>query len=61
MLPRSVADQLKEGKQIEAEYYDDATLYFSDIVGFTSISSRSTPEQIIALLNKLYRCVHVSE
>ena len=55
MLPRSVADQLKQTGSVAAEYYDSVTIYFSDIVGFTALSARSTPEQIIALLNALYR------
>lgn len=54
MLPRSVAEDLKLGKTIEAEWFDKCTIYFSDIVGFTTISGGSTPIEVVQLLNSLY-------
>ncbi|XP_034974728.1 speract receptor-like [Zootoca vivipara] len=56
MLPKSVAKQLRKCKHVEAENYDQVTIFFSDVVGFTSIAASCTPLQVVEMLNNLYVC-----
>ena len=51
---RSVAEDLKQGKPVEAEAFDCVTIYFSDIPGFSDFAAASTPVQVVDLLNSVY-------
>ena len=48
-ISRSMARSLIENKPVAPEFFDNTTLYFSDIVGFTKICQESTPLQVSRL------------
>lgn len=54
LLPRHVAEALRDGRKVEPESRDIVTIFFSDIVGFTDISSALTPIKISDMLDRLY-------
>lgn len=45
-LVRMVAEQLKIHDSVEAEEFEEVTMFFSDIVGFTKLASCSKPIEV---------------
>ena len=54
ILPAPVAERLKAGEKAIAEDFDDATILFADIVGYTQLASKMTADQLVALLNDVF-------
>jgi adenylate cyclase len=58
MLPASIADRLKENEQSDrgliADKYEEASVLFADIVGFTERASSTAPDDLVRFLDKLY-------
>ncbi|TAE48566.1 MAG: hypothetical protein EAZ06_00155 [Cytophagales bacterium] len=54
ILPKEVADELKEFGKAKAKQYTRATVLFTDFKGFTNISSGLTPEKLIGELNDCF-------
>lgn len=54
ILPKKVANQIISGKQVEPEMFNNVTIFFSDVVGFTTICSKVTPIEVVQMLNNLY-------
>ncbi len=54
ILPKPIADRLKKGEKNIAGNYPESTVLFSDLVGFTKMSSEKTAGELVLLLNSLF-------
>ena len=54
VLPTEVAAELKQDGQTAARHFDDVSILFADIVGFTSLTSAMGPDELVDLLNDVF-------
>merc|ERR1712232_488348 len=54
VFPPKIAQSLREGRKVEPESREIVTIFFSDVVGFTEISSKLSPLKISDMLDRLY-------
>lgn len=54
ILPEPIADRLRGGETLIADRFDDVTLLFADIVGFTAMSSTMSPHELVTVLNEVF-------
>lgn len=54
ILPRPIADRLKRGEKNISGSYPEVSILFSDLVGFTQMSSQISASELVRLLNDLF-------
>jgi len=54
ILPKSIAERLKQGETTIADSFTDVSVLFADLAGFTSLSTQVAPSEIVVLLNKIF-------
>jgi class 3 adenylate cyclase len=54
VLPDRIAERLKDGPITVADRFEDVTVLFADVVGFTAISATLPPERVVELLNRMF-------
>jgi len=54
VLPPTIAARLKTSSAVIADGFADVTVLFADIVNFTPLSDRVSPEQLVKLLDELF-------
>lgn len=54
VLPHTIADKLKDGALTIADAFDDVSVLFVDICGFTGLSAGASAERVVELLNRVF-------
>ena len=55
ILPATIAERLKDpSRNIIADKFDDASILFADIAGYTKRASDTTPTELVRFLDRLY-------
>ena len=57
ILPKSIIARMHRGETPIADRFHDVTILFSDIVGFTRMSTRRSASDVVALLNAIFSAV----
>lgn len=54
ILPQPIAERLKTGESRIVNSYDEVTVLFGDLVGFTSLSTRISPTLLVRMLDQIF-------
>jgi class 3 adenylate cyclase/HAMP domain-containing protein len=54
VLPGPIAERLKHDEGVIVDRFDAVTVLFADLVGFTTLSQRTSPEALVTMLDELF-------
>lgn len=54
ILPREIADILRNENRVIADHFEGASILFADVVNFTPMSATMTPVELVELLNEVF-------
>ncbi|MDB9517383.1 adenylate/guanylate cyclase domain-containing protein [Roseofilum reptotaenium CS-1145] len=54
ILPQYIAEKLKKNRHTIADYLPEVTVLFADLVGFTELSAKIDPTELVDLLNEIF-------
>lgn len=54
ILPKSIANRLKDNDMRIADSHEEVTILFADIVGFTKMTASMPPAELVDLLSRLF-------
>ena len=54
ILPAPIAQRLKQHPETIADRFDEITILFADLVGFTPLATQLSPIQLVELLNSVF-------
>ena len=57
ILPKPIAKRLKTTEGMIADDYDQVAILFADIAGFTKMSGRLKPSEVVTLLNEVFNAI----
>src|SRR5204862_128623 len=53
ILPAPIAERLKRGAGTIADHFDEVTVLFADLVGFTQFAAQLPPARVVSLLDEV--------
>jgi len=59
ILPKPIADRLKQNPQSIADSFADVTVLFADLVNFTRLSEQISPTELVEMLNRIFSAFDV--
>jgi class 3 adenylate cyclase len=54
ILPEPIAERLKQGEHTIVDQFEDVTVLFADLVGFSRLAARLTPQELVQTLNEIF-------